>query len=406
MAVLFSYVILWMGLSKANQTGSDFAATYVGSCLIRTGHSGELYNYQAQLVGYHLFVTPNLPIPSYAPPFIDVPLASVVALPFSFLGAATAFSAWGATQLCLLLAACLIALRAAPNRSRRPLMETLAIALIALGSYCTLDLLRGGQWDGLIALGLALAYSSWRRDKYATGAVALIASAMVAKPQLALGLMAFMLGWRNRHILRAALATGVAMSVASLSVIGVSGLPSFIHLLAVNAHVYDPSGQYGFIALPNAWLGDGPLASPIAYLGILGLLALCFIVGDRLRTGRLELGLALTLAACLSLLAAPHSYTYDAVMLTPALIWVLAQYSPFSAVGTVSRCMAIILFLWYATTAVPFLDYVPAPLHRAGNLAVWFLVALALCLWWLAHHTSTPQLPNQIRLSKYAQTKS
>ena len=97
-------------------------------------------------------------------------------------------------------------------------------------------------------------------------------------------------------------------------------------------------------------------------------------------------------------LAAPHSYGYDAVNLIPALIWVLAEFSPFSAAAIVRRRAWTIVALWYASMSAAFVrPLLPDVVLRAGNLAVWITIALAVCLWRTVHafpvgdaHTSVP----------------
>jgi Glycosyltransferase family 87 len=392
-ALLVSYLILWLGFDNEHRTVNDFMATYVGSWLVRTGHRTQLYDYATQFHGYQLFVHPGSPSPSVEPPFVGVPAAAVVAVPLTFLGAATAYGVWSAFQLCLLIGAVAIAWRAAPHPRRQVGVEALAIVLIPLASFATLDLLRSGQWDGLSALGIALAYRCWRRDRYASGSACLVATALLAKPQLVLGLLAFLVGWRDRRVLAGALAAGLVLGLASLAVVGAAGATAWWHLVGADAHLYSATGLYGFIALPSAWFGAGPLVTPVTYAGIAVLVGLCLILGNRLRSGRLSLGPAFAAAACLSLLAAPHSYAYDAVMLVPALVWVFAEYSPFSPTRLIRNRSRIMVFLWYASTITAFSDRLaPDVLVRAGSTSVWILICLAVCLWKTAHGSARPRV--------------
>jgi Glycosyltransferase family 87 len=387
-ALLISYLIVWLSFDSSHRTNNDFMATYVASWLVRTGHHTQLYDYATQLRGYHLFVRPGLAAPSVEAPFVGVPIAALLAVPLTFLSAATAYGAWSALQVCLLIVAVAIAWRSAPHGGRKVGVETLAMVLIPLASFATLDLLRSGQWDGLSALGIALAYRCWRRDRYASGSACLVATAILAKPQLALGLLAFLGGWRDRRVLAGALAAGVVLGLASLAVVGGAGATAWWHLVGADAHLYSATGLYGFIALPSAWFGSGPLVTPVTYAGIIVLLGLCLVVGDRLRTVRLSLGPAFAAAACLSLLAAPHSYAYDAVMLVPALVWVFAEYSPFSADRVIRNRARIMIALWYASTITAFGGPpLPDVVLRAGNAAVWILIGIAVCLWKTAHVT-------------------
>jgi hypothetical protein len=392
-ALLISYLIVWLSFDDGHRTNNDFMATYVASWLVRTGHRTQLYDYATQLHGYHLFVRPGYAAPTVEAPFVGVPLAAVLAVPLTFVTAAAAYGAWSALQFGLLIAAVAIAWRSAP-RPRRPVgIETLAIVLIPLASFATLDLLKSGQWNGLSALGIAVAYRCWRRDRFAIGSACLVATAVLAKPQLALGLLAFLVGWRDRRALAGAVAAGVGLGLASLAVVGSTGATAWWHLVGADAHLYSATGLYGFIALPSAWFGSGPLVTPVAYAGIIVLIGLCLVLGDRLRTGRVSLGPALAAAACLSLLAAPHSYAYDAVMLVPALVWIFAEYSPFSPVRVIRNRARLMIVLWYASTITAFGGPpVPDAVLRAGNARVWILMGLAVCLWKTADVTARPRI--------------
>ena len=78
--------------------------------------------------------------------------------------------------------------------------------------------------DVLTALGLALAYRDWRHGHEARGAVVLVLAAGIAKPHLALGLAAFLIGWRQRRAIVGALVGLGALAVASVAVVGTAGV--------------------------------------------------------------------------------------------------------------------------------------------------------------------------------------
>lgn len=392
-ALLISYLVLWGSLPIGHRANNDFMATYVASWLVRAGRSSQLYSYSGQLHGYRFFVQPGLPALLYEPLFVGLPVAAALVLPLTFLSAADAYSAWSALQFGLLVAAVVTAWRSAPHTNRPKRDEALAVILIPLASFTTLNLLQSGQWDGVSALGAAVAYRSWRRDRYATGSACLVATAMLAKPHLALGLLAFLVGWRNRRALVGALAAGTVLGLVSVALVGAPGATSWWHLVGADAHLHSATGLYGFIALPSAWFGSGPLVAPVTYAGSIVLLGLCVVLGARLRTGRLSLGAAFGTAACLSLLAAPHSYAYDPVILVPVLVWVFAEYSPFSPSRVVRNRARIMIVLWYASTITAFGGPpLPDVLLRAGNSGVWLLIGLAICLWKTAHDSARPDV--------------
>jgi hypothetical protein len=401
MAVLVSFLVVWIGLDTSHRTGSDFTATYIGSWLLRTGHRTELYNYATQVWAHNALVQPAAAANTAVPPFVEIPVSAVVAAPLSLLNAATAYTVWTALQLGLLIAAAAIVWRAVPRPSGRAAAEALAIIIIPLASYATFDLLWTGQWDGLSALGIAVAYRYWRHGRRASGAACLVVAVLLAKPQLALGLVAFMVGWRDRRAWGGALAAVLGLTVSSLAIVGIAGAKAWLQLVGADSHLYSPTGLYGFIALPSAWFGNSALVAPVASAGILALVGLCFVLGHRLRTQRLSLGPALGTAVCLSLLAAPHSYGYDAVNLIPALIWVLAEYSPFSTDAIVRRRAWTIVALWYASMSAAFVrPLLPDVVLRAGNLAVWIAIALAVCLWRTVHAVPVGDAPTSVPASR------
>src|SRR5437588_2062 len=107
---------------------------------------------------------------------------------------AAALRRHGRTLLLAGIAAIVLGTYLAAEASRR-IVDLVAITAVALAVPATSNLLGVGQWTGLNALGLAMAYRSWRHHAYASGGVWLAASAAIAKPHLALGLMVFALGW-------------------------------------------------------------------------------------------------------------------------------------------------------------------------------------------------------------------
>jgi Glycosyltransferase family 87 len=384
-AVLLCYLGVWLAYLQQPHVDNDFVSTYFGAWLLRTGHRADLYDFSLQQWAHNRLVGPP-PSNGIVYPFVNVPIASAIALPVTLLSPTTAYRAWSVLQLGLLLAAVAIAHRSAWGPSRRPVTERVAIVLLVLSSYATLSLVGAGQWDGLDALGVAMAYRSWARDRHATGAVWLVGTLVLAKPHLAIGLLAFLVGWGNRRVIVAAVATGAGILAASFAVVGPGGMAGWVHGLASVSHGWSVRGQSSFVALAGNWTGDGPLTFPITYAGTAVLAGLCLLLGHRLRTGRLRLSLALGAAVCLSLLAAPHAFVYDTVMLAPALTWLLTESSPFAADLATRRGAWLTVLLWQGATTTTFLNHIISPtILRVGTPMIWMTVALAAHLWRTAH---------------------
>jgi hypothetical protein len=105
------------------------------------------------------------------------------------------------------------------------------------------------QWTGVNALGLPLAYRDWRAGKAGRGALSLVLFAGVAKPHLALGLIAFALGWRERRFAQGAVAGAIGGAVLSIAAVGIGGVGGFLNLVAQSSTQFAPSsfvGIYGF----------------------------------------------------------------------------------------------------------------------------------------------------------------
>ena len=397
--VLVCYLGVWLGYDHLHRIDNDFVGTYTASWLLMGGHRTGLYDPAVQRWAHDLLVGPA-PAHELFMPFVNVPIAAVIAAPLTLLDPAQGYTVWSALQLVLLGVAVAVAYGSAPRPAGRRAAESLAIVLLVLSTYATLDLIRAGQWDGLNALGVAMAYRSWRRDRYATGAVWLVFTAALAKPHLALGLLAFIVGWRNRRAIIGAAAVVISVAVVSLAMVGTSGASAWVHLLGADAHAQSVRGQSSFVALAGNWAGDGPLTFPIGYAGIAAILGLCLLLGHRLRRGRLRLGPALAAATCLSLLAAPHSFIYDNVMVAPAVAWLLAEGSPFALDGSVRRRAWTIALLWLGTTTVYWMNQVISPtILRVGTPSLWLEVGLAAVLWRSAHaaeDVTSPPAPGQV----------
>ncbi len=384
-AMVLCYLAIWLGYDPHQRVDNDFISTYFGSWLLRGGHRTDLFDPAVQRWAHDLLVGPTPSTQAFMP-FVNVPVASVIALPFTLLGPASAYIGWSTMQFGLLIAAVAIAYRSAPRAAGRSTIEALGIVLLVLSAYVTLDLPLAGQWDGLNALGVAMAYRCWTRNRFASGGVWLVATMALAKPHLAIGLLAFIVGWGNRRAIAGAVAAGVTVAVASLALVGVTGLQGWMHLVGSDAHAWTVRGQSSIVALAGGWTGDGPLTFPITYAGIVVLAGLCLTLGRRLRRGRVRLRPALAAATCLSLLASPHSFVYDTAMIAPAITWLLAEHSPFAIDQVTRRRAWIVVLLWQGATSTRFLNQIISPtILRVGTPIVWIEMGLAAYLWRSAH---------------------
>lgn len=378
--VVAGYAVTWSGVSRAQMGTSDFSAFYVGGTLARTGHLHDLYSDAAQSAVHAGLVAP-LRTANLA--FVNPPPAALLMAPVSLLPFATAYRAWVALQLLLLLAGLLIAARAAPwSAAARTARAPLVAALAGFAGTGTLALGLLGQWDGLSALGLAAAYALWRRDRALAGGAVLAVSAAIAKPHLAIGLAALLLGWRERRVIAGAAAGAAAVALVALLEVGVGGIASWLSATGADAARWPLASMLGFSGLFSSWLGQGTGAQVLAVFGGAAGFAVCVALGLRLRGGA-ALEPCLAAATLLSVVGSPHLLTQDLALLAPMLVvtlaWASRREAPAVWPGAWSRAVLGGWLLLGLAAAVDLGAQQPAPPGRVVPLA---LVALAGGLAW------------------------
>src|SRR5438309_2332553 len=302
-ALLLAYVLVWLSVSNFDIGRSDFTAFYVGGTLLRGGHGAQLYNEAVQLPVHTALIAPdtegNLP-------FVNSPVAAALVAPVTMLNLHLAYRIWGALELGLLILAVVIAVRSAPWPERCPRIWKLAAGMAALASMGTWTVLTQAQWTPVVALGLAIAYRDWRRGNHARGAAVLVIAAGIAKPHLALGLVAFMLGWRNRRVITGALCGVLALCAASLLLVGPAGIVGFIGIVASSTTRWDLRNMLSVVGLTGSYLGNGVAAHIAGAAGSLAACVVAYWLGSRVRSNHRQLDVALAGATVLSLLASPH----------------------------------------------------------------------------------------------------
>src|SRR4029077_3155116 len=174
-------------------------------------------------------------------PYENPPAAAVIALPFTLLGAGAAWRAWSLLQLALIALSLLLVTRAAPWPAGFTRLPRVAIVLVALAGFGTGLLFVEGQWDGVSVLGLASAYAFWRRDRPGAAGFALGFTAAIAKPQLVIGIAAYMIGRRDWLAAGGAIAGAAATMLIGLIGAGPHGLIAFVNAVATPSN--SPTAQ-------------------------------------------------------------------------------------------------------------------------------------------------------------------
>ena len=371
------YTVLWLKVPDALQRGTDFSASYVAALLLREGHAALLYDQGVEaarhasilLPGYHV----NLP-------FITPPATALLTLPLTWLGPDGAYRVFSALQLLLLAGAVGVAARAAPwpGATRTPRLVT---ALMGVAGTATLALLLLGQWDGVCALGLALAYAAWRRDRSVAAGIWIALGFGIAKPHLALGLLAYAIGRRDWRAVGGMAAGATVLAAASVAGVGPAATAGFVgaNLFALG---HTPAAStLGLLGLASSWLGTGPLPAGIALGGGILCLLGAGALGEHSRAGRARLETTLAAAAALSLVLSPHLLAYDLVILAPAMVWVGGRAAALdTGQPWPGRHAAAVIAGWLALAVLVVIDAgasAPAP---PGRLVPWGLLAASAAL--------------------------
>ena len=387
-ALLVAYAIVWTQLSPFDIGRSDFTAFYVGGTLLREGHGPSLYDESLQAPLHARLIAPdregNLP-------FVDPPVAAALVLPVTVLGLDAAYRVWALLEVVVLAGAVAIAVRAArpPNAAGG---QAWAAGLAAMAGAGTLFALSQAQWTPVLALGLAVAFWSWRRAATAAqgspagvsrtaavGAAALVAYALVGKPQLALGLAAFMAGWRRRDVLLGAAAGLVGFAAVSFALVGPAGIGGLARIVTGSTTRWDPHLMLGVSGVAAALTGGGTAAIALGAGLTATACAAAFVLGNRVRRDPQRLPVALAGAAALSLLAAPHAYLDDLAMLAPAAGWCLAGPKPWTPSAAGARWQAprtVVLGLWVALNATAIVDLAAQGHQPSGPLSAYVLAGM------------------------------
>jgi hypothetical protein len=382
LAALIVYAVLWLQVTPTQERGSDFSVFYVAAVLVREGDAGQLYNQSVEAARHDQILPPGYRVTATLP-FDTPPTTALIALPLTLLDPGTAYRLFCLLQLLLLLAAVALAARASPwpaaSRGAR-----LVAAGAGLAGTATLPLLLLGQWDGVCALGFALAYAAWRRDRPFAAGLWLALGFGIAKPHLAIGLLAFALGRRDRRALLGMAVGAAALIAASVATVGPGATLGFLGASSFALGNIPARSTVGLLGLAASWLGSGSVAGGIAIAGgVLGVAA-CVYLGWRSRGHSDRLEITLAGAAALSLLVAPHLLPHDLVVLAPAFVWVAARAAQLDAPRTwPGRAGITVLAGWLGFALLVALDAgasAPAP---PGRLVPWGLMAaaVALALW-------------------------
>ncbi len=387
---------VWVAEVPGNAEHLDFAPSYASALLVREGHAEAMYDpsKQAQVLRATGEGTPATIVTALTPTAI----LSYVPLTVTPLWVASLL--WSALQGLLLLLAAFIAIRAAPWPASVTRSTRVLAAAAVLSGGGTLMLLGLNQWDGVAAAGLALTYADLRGGRDNRAMVWLTLAVLAGKPHLAIGMALFLIARRPLSVIPAAVAAA-----------GLCGLTLFVvpfaavaQWWATVAHVngaFPASSTSGIIGLIATLLGDNVISTTVGYLMIGVALMACFAVGRRARRSTLQslrgrnidpLFLGVTL---LSLVAAPHVFPYDLVLLIPGLIgclaWAAATDGPLPWPG---RLTLAAFGVWLVVTLLCLEIVSPPGSYRPTALLPTVLLAAGLGCVAATARRSPPKLAN------------
>jgi hypothetical protein len=323
-AFLVSYVVL-VAL-QINQVAAlpDFMAFYSIAHAIAAGGlaaSHHMYSLRFQ-VASEAFLDHGLRR-AYVEPFVDLPPAAWVVIPFTILSIWPAFYLWDAIclGLCLMGTFWLV-------RQERLGADATPLALAIVASYPTYAALGSGQYDLLWPLCLALFTSAW----YCTSAwgrwsrTAMASFLFAFKPDLLLLLLVpAIVAWRQR-VVRESVACLAVLTAITVAVVGVSGLLVLPRIEAYTLfYRFPPRWDETWLGILWRLTGHGGLTQALAWASIgVALLALSWTWWRNPPKSTRDWKLALTSTVCLSLLVAPHSLNHDLVLLAGPAVWTAA----------------------------------------------------------------------------------
>ena len=224
-------------------------------------------------------------------------------------------------------------------------------------------------------------------------------SSLIAKPHLALGLAAFVLGWRDRRLIGGAVAGLVAAVALSLLVAGPGGVGGFVGAAIHSTTRWQLANMVSLVGIGGAIAGNGTAAHLVAGVAELAAVAVAAVLGSMVRSRPARLEAALAGAAVLSLLASPHAYWDDLALLVPAAAWSLTALAARRA--EFGSLTSTVIAVWVAISLAGYLDIATGAAVPLGLLTPWTLIAAAVLAFVVCRRQETgavrPASPRRLR---------
>ncbi|MBV8195719.1 MAG: DUF2029 domain-containing protein [Candidatus Dormibacteraeota bacterium] len=352
MATIWIVAAVLLGVSAACAAAAgaagvahgDFDARYAAAVLLRSGQAATAYS----SLSNGLSAEGGLPA-------LWMPPALLLVLPLSWLPLPVAAAIWDALQVTLLAAAAALVAFRTDLDADISFRWRAGAALLGFAGAGTLEIVALGQWDGVPALGLALGWIALQRDRDQPAMIVVAATALAGKPHLAAGVIIWMIARRPRTVLSFGL-VAIATAVLSVALVPAPALVDWMRNLLSPSDIAITRTGAGLPGLVTMLGGSGSVTSVLAVVTSLAALAVCALLGRRQRAapGAAVFASVLTL----SLLASPHTYPYDLVLLAPGVVAMLVSRARQPAAERSLRVTAISAW-WILLSGAAFVEVVP-----------------------------------------------
>lgn len=292
--------------------------------------------------------------------YVNPPLGAWLLRPIAALSLGQAAAIFLAVSLAAMPVSGLLLGRLLPDglpRGRRVMLATVAVTIApGVGALTYI------QWDPLLLLAVAGALVVGRRDDRFAGG--LLLSVLLLKPQTVWLVVPALLITRRWRTLGGFCAGAAVWAATTVAIVGTGGVADWVRSIT-GTSAGDAWKTVGVPGLVVQATGHSGLAMPAGVICAVVAIALLWRLRDRLRA---DTGLTVAVGLAFSLLATPHDFSADLMLLAP-LVVLLARRRPDLAIASAAA-------LW-----VTFLLQEPPaglPVHLLGLAAVGGLVAAAL----------------------------
>lgn len=371
-----NFFLTWSDWGELRRGYADFTIFYSAAQIVRSARGEDLYDVQTQWQA-QLASAPDVSIRHGALPYNHPPFEALIFVPFTFLPYFSAYLAWGAVNIAILLIVIWL-VRRRSERLRK--VSWPVLSLIAFSFFPVFMCLFQGQ-DVILLLLLITGAYTFIKDRSDLKA-GLVLGAGMFRPQLVLPLALLVLCMKRTK----RFAAGVVLSTAAMAAVSIAvvGWRSFV---AYPKYVWKIERALGNGAIvpsnmPNlrglfSFLHEGSL-SVFVVTGLSSILLFAYAARlFRSSQGRLNLESSFIVAVLVALLVSYHLLIYDLALLFLPLLLIYQEWDAFSnRVFSAARN-------WMVVGPIGFLFCTPLLMWLWLHWAHFNVVAIVLLAWLL-----------------------